>query len=113
VLDVSVSYESSDLIGPGGTVQDLVKVLSHLIKSHLSIKDLIIIVVLVLDLHGVKVVKLLSFKKVNLLLHLEVARDGSTDDGELKREPADLIKLELPVDLLGDFWHVLKVEDIP
>lgn len=80
MLDISVSDESSDLIGPGGTVQDLLKVLSHLIKCHLSIKDLIIIVVLVLNQHGIKVLQLFSFKKVNLLLHLEVARDGSTDD---------------------------------
>ena len=113
MLDVSISDESSDLLGPGGFFHDLVKVLCHLIKCHLGIIDLIIIVVLVLDLHGVKVVQLLIFEEVNLLLHLEVARYGSTNDGELKREPADLIELELPVDLLGDFWHVLKVEDIP
>lgn len=73
MLDISISDKSSDLIGPGGIVHDLFKVLSHLIKCHLSIIDLIIIVVLVLDLHGVKVVKLLISNEVNLLLHLKEA----------------------------------------
>jgi hypothetical protein len=113
VLDVSIGDESSDLIGPGGIVHDFLKVLCHLIKCHLSIIDLIVIVVLVLDLHGVKVVQLLIFEEVDLLLHLEVGRDGSANDGELKGEPADLIELELSVDLLCDFGHVLKVEDVP
>ena len=63
-------------------------------------------------LHVIQEFDLLTLVQVNLFLHFEVCRDGSSSDRELQREATDLVQFKLSVDFLCNLWHVLKVQDV-